>query len=131
MYLFYEPYHLCHLLAPNTIARAVLLEMLLLAPIGKPYVEVVATAKRDLKKGEVIDGIGHYMTYGECENADIKTKENLLPHRAGRGMHIDAGYSTRCGISFDDVIVPEGRFADKLYKEQEDIKEIFFLLRRF
>ena len=41
----------------------------MLAPIAGPLVDVVATAKIDLKAGEVIDGIGGYMTYGQCENA--------------------------------------------------------------
>lgn len=120
LYLFYEPYHLCHLLAPNTIARAVLLGDAALAPIGKPYVEVVATAKRDLKKGEVIDGIGWYMTYGECENADICRKEHLLPLGLAEGCILKHDIPCEQTLTFDDVIVPEGRFADKLYKEQKD-----------
>ncbi len=118
LYLFYEPYHLCHLLAPNTIARAVLLGDAAVAPIGKPYVEVVAIAKRDLKKGEVIDGIGFYMTYGECENADTRKRENLLPHGLAEGCILVNDIAKDSAITFDDVIVPEGRFADTLYKEQ-------------
>ncbi len=120
LYLFYEPYHLCHFLAANTIARAVLLGDVALAPLGKPYVEVVATAKRDLKAGEVIDGIGWYMTYGECENADIREKERLLPLGLAEGCILKRDIARDTTLSFDDVIVPEGRFADQLYKEQEE-----------
>ena len=120
LYLFYEPYHLCHLLAANTIARAVLLGDAALAPLGRPYVEVVATAKRDLKAGEKIDGIGWYMTYGECENADIRIKENLLPLGLAEGCIVKHDISRDTTLTFDDVIVPEGRFADQLYKEQEE-----------
>ena len=120
LYLFYEPYHLCHLLAANTIARAVLLGDAALAPLGKPYVEVVATAKRDLKKGEIIDGIGWYMTYGECENADIRQRERLLPLGLAEGCVLKRDIARDATLTFDDVIVPEGRFVDQLYKEQEE-----------
>ena len=120
LYLFYEPYHLCHLLAPNTIARAVLLNDAAIAPVGKPYVEVVATAKRDLKKGETIDGIGGYMTYGECENADIRKAENLLPLGFAEGCVLKKDIPRDATLTFDDVIIPEGRFAYQLYKEQEE-----------
>ena len=120
LYLFYEPYHLCHLLAPNTIARAVLLGDAALTPLGKPYVEVVATAKRDLKKGETIDGIGGYMTYGECENADIRKAENLLPLGFAEGCVLNRDVATDQTLTFADVLMPEGRFAYQLYKEQEE-----------
>ncbi len=120
LYLFYEPYHLCHFLASNTIARAVLLGDAAVTPIGKPYVEVIAIAKRDLKAGETLDGIGFYMTYGECENADTRRKENLLPMGLAEGCILKSDIAKDSAIRFDDVIVPEGRFADKLYKEQED-----------
>ncbi len=120
LYLFYEPYHLCHLLAPNTIARAVLLNDAALAPLGKPYVEVVATAKRDLKMGETIDGIGGYMTYGECENADVRKTENLLPLGFAEGCILKRDIPREATLTFDDVILPEGNFAYQLYKEQEE-----------
>ncbi|RMF91733.1 MAG: NAD(P)-dependent oxidoreductase, partial [Nitrospinota bacterium] len=64
LYCFYTPYHLCHFEVPATVARAVLFRDAVIAPQGPPCVEVVATAKRDLQQGEVLDGIGHYMTYG-------------------------------------------------------------------
>ena len=33
----------------------------------------------ELRAGQILDGIGHYMTYGLCENADIVKAERLLP----------------------------------------------------
>ena len=120
LYLFYEPYHLCHFLAANTIARVVLLGDIVVAPVGKPYVEVVARAKRDLKAGETLDGIGFYMTYGECENADIRKRENLLPMGLAEDCVLKRDITKDQTLTFDDVIMPEGRFMDKLYKEQEE-----------
>ena len=111
---------MCHFLAPNSIARAVLLGDTAVTPAGRPYVEVVARAKRDLKAGETIDGIGFYMTYGECENADIRKKENLLPMGLAEGCILKIDVPKDQTLTFDDIIVPEGRFVDKLYKEQEE-----------
>jgi predicted homoserine dehydrogenase-like protein len=118
LYLFYTPYHLCHLEVPNTIARAVLFHDAALTPLGKPYVEVVATAKIDLKAGDVIDGIGHYMTYGLCENADICQTENLLPLGVAENCIVKRNVPKDQVLTYDDVILPEGRLLDELRTQQ-------------
>ena len=76
LYCFYTPYHLCHFEYPNTVARAALFEDVAITPGEGLRVDVVATAKIDIKKVEVLDGMGYYMTYGQCENADIVALEN-------------------------------------------------------
>jgi predicted homoserine dehydrogenase-like protein len=120
LYLFYTPYHLCHFEVPNTVARAVLFNDAALTPIGKPYVEVVATAKTDLKAGQVIDGIGHYMTYGLCENADAATEGNLLPMGVAEGCVLKNDIPKDQVLTYNDVILPEGRLVDKLREEQNE-----------
>src|SRR5687768_3334516 len=75
LYCFYTPYHLCHFEVPNTVARAVLFGDAALSPLGGPLVEVVATAKKDLRAGETIDGLGGYMTYGLAENSGTARAE--------------------------------------------------------
>ena len=112
------PYHLCHFEVPNTIARAVLFQDAATAPIGRPYVEVVAQAKKDLKKGEEIDGIGHYMTYGVCENSDIVRSENLLPLGVAEGCVLKKDIKKDQTLTYNDVDVPEGRLIDNLLNEQ-------------
>ena len=81
LYCFYTPYHLCHFEVPNTVARAVLFNDAAITPLAGPLVDVVATAKIDLTAGQVLDGMGCYMTYGQCENSDVARREGLLPHR--------------------------------------------------
>jgi predicted homoserine dehydrogenase-like protein len=120
LYLFYTPYHLCHLEVPNTIARAVLFNDAALTPLGKPYVEVVATAKTDLKAGDVIDGIGHYMTYGLCENADVCQAENLLPLGVAENCIIKRNVAKDQVLTYNDVILPEGRLLDQLRTQQAE-----------
>lgn len=112
LYLFYTPYHLCHFEVPLTVARAVLFHDAALAPIGKPLVDVVATAKIDLKKGQIIDDLGGYMTYGLCENYDISLKENLLPIGLAEGCILKNDVSKDQVLTYDDVIVPPNRLCE-------------------
>jgi len=118
LHLFYTPYHLCHFEVPQTVARAVLFHDAALAPAGRPQVEVVATAKVDLKSGDVIDGIGHYMTYGQCENVARCYEENLLPIGVAENCILKRAVAKDQVLTYDDVILPEGRLVDQLRNEQ-------------
>ncbi len=117
-YLFYTPYHLCHFEAPQTIARAVLFNDAALAPAGPPRVEVIAAAKTNLKANSVIDGLGHYMTYGLCENYLTARKENLLPIGIAEGCILKRNIAKDEVLTFDDVHIPKDRISFKLLKEQ-------------
>ena len=118
IYSFYTPYHLCHFEVHNTIARAVLLNDATITPTFGPCVDVVATAKRDLRAGEKLDGIGHYMTYGQCENADIVYKQKLLPIGLAQGCVLTRDIKKDSTLTFHDVDVPDGRLVDQLRTEQ-------------
>jgi predicted homoserine dehydrogenase-like protein len=118
LYCFYTPYHLCHFEVPNTIARAVLFHDAAISPLDAPMVEVVATAKRDLNAEEVLDGIGCYMTYGQCEKADIARAENLLPMGLAEGCRLKRRIPKDRVLTYDDVTFPEGRLCDRLRAEQ-------------
>jgi predicted homoserine dehydrogenase-like protein len=120
LYLFYTPYHLCHFEAPLTAARAVLFHDAALAPIGAPTVEVISAAKIDLKAGETLDGLGHYMTYGLCENADIVRSENLLPIGLAEGCRLKNDIHKDEVISWDEVEFDQERLVYKLYQEQTE-----------
>jgi predicted homoserine dehydrogenase-like protein len=120
LYLFYTPYHLCHFEVPHTVARAVLFHDATLTPIGAPRVEVVATAKTNLSKGSVIDGLGGYMTYGLCENADITAKENLLPIGIAEGCKLRHDLAKDAVLTYHDIELPEGRLIDRLRTEQKN-----------
>ena len=118
LYSFYTPYHLCHFEVHNTIARAVIFTDATITPDHGPCVDVVATAKRDLKSGEILDGIGHYMTYGQAENADIVWQENLLPIGLAEGCKLKRDLPKDATLTLTDVEIPENRFVDQLRDEQ-------------
>ena len=67
-YVFYVPYHLCHVEAMKTVADVALDRRPLLQPTHGFRTNVYAYAKRGLRAGERLDGIGGYACYGLIEN---------------------------------------------------------------
>ena len=120
LYLYYIPYHLCHFEVSNAVARAVLLGDATLAPIGKPYVDVVSAAKINMKAGDTLDGIGRYTLYGLCENADVVAEKNFLPIGVAEDCVLKRDVAKDEILTYDDVILPENRVIDRLRKEQEE-----------
>lgn len=118
LYCFHTPFHLCHFEVPNTIARAVLFGDATLAPAGAPQVEVVAAAKTDLAAGATLDDLGHFMTYGLCENADTVRQDRLLPMGIAPGCRLLRDVARDEVLTYDDVVLPEGRLIDRLRVEQ-------------
>lgn len=118
LYLFYIPYHICHFEIPTTIARVVLFGDAVLTPKDKPYVEVIAVAKRDLKKGEAIDGLGGFTVYGECENADIARKNSLLPIAFAEGLALKEDVAKDKALTFSQVGINTNKLSWKLWQEQ-------------
>jgi predicted homoserine dehydrogenase-like protein len=118
-YCFYTPYHLCHFEVPNTVARAVDFDDAAIAPIGKPLVDVVATAKIDLQAGQVLDGMGGYHTYGLCENAEAVHQESLLPMGLAEGCRLKRDVARDQVLTYADVEFPAGRLCDSLRREQD------------
>jgi predicted homoserine dehydrogenase-like protein len=118
LYSFYTPYHLCHFEVPLSVARAVLFQDAVMSPIAGPLVDVVTTAKIDLKAGETLDGIGYYMTYGQCEKSQIVQEQNLLPIGLAEGCRLKRDIPKDQVLTYDDVELPSGRLGDKLRAEQ-------------
>jgi predicted homoserine dehydrogenase-like protein len=115
-YLFYRPYHLCHIEAMECIVDAVLDRRSLLEPLAGFRTNVFAYAKRDLQDGETLDGIGGYTCYGMIENCDdgahpgipIALAENLVLRRDIPRDH---------AIAMNDVAGLKGRADFELYRQ--------------
>jgi predicted homoserine dehydrogenase-like protein len=118
LYLFYTPYHLPHVQIATTVARAVLFHDATVTPKGKPLCDVITIAKRALKRGEVLDGIGGFTCYGMIENSEVCAKENLLPMGISEGCRLKTNVDRDQAIAYSDVELPGGRFCDRLRGEQ-------------
>ena len=121
LYSFYTPYHLCHFEVPTSLARAVLFGDAVIAAAGPPRVEVVATAKRDLAAGAVLDGLGGYDTYGEAETAAVTRDDRLLPMGVTEGCILRRDVSQDSALRYDDVVLPPGRLVDALRQQQAEL----------
>ena len=117
LYCFYTPYHLCHLEAPTTVARAVLFGDAAVTPEAGHVVDVVATAKIDLTAGTTLDGIGWYHTYGQCVDAGRSVRDGLLPMGLAQGCTLRHDVRRDTLLTYDDVELPEGRLVDRLRAE--------------
>jgi predicted homoserine dehydrogenase-like protein len=118
LYSFFIPYHLVHFEVPNAIARAVIFRDPTTRPLGGPVVEVCAVAKRDLNAGDLLDDYGMYMTYGEAVNSDEMSAGRYLPEGLVQGCQLRRRIAKDAVITYDDVVLPAGRLADRLRAEQ-------------
>jgi predicted homoserine dehydrogenase-like protein len=118
LYSFFIPYHLCNLEVPTAIARVCLFRDPISRSLAGPVVEVCAVAKRDLKAGEVLDDYGMYMTYGEAANVEEMSDRRYLPQGLVEGCKLLRDIAKDAVITYDDVVLPTGRIADRLRGEQ-------------
>lgn len=119
LYSFYTAWHMITLEFAISIARVALCRDVVIGGLGAPSVDVVAAAKRSLKAGETIDGMGGFMTYGVAENYDTSRAENLLPIGLAEGCRLKRDIAIDDVISFDDVIVPQESKAHELRRLQD------------
>ncbi len=118
LYSFFVPYHLCNLEVPTAIARTCLFRDPVSRSLAGPVVEVCAVAKRDLKAGEVLDDYGMYMTYGEAANVEEMSGSRYLPQGLVEGCRLLQDVPRDSVITYNDVVLPAGRIADRLRAEQ-------------
>lgn len=122
-YVLYRPYHLTSLETPLTVAKAVLDNEPTIIPMdGKPTAETIAIAKKDLKAGEKLDGIGGFTVYGSIETYEKARKENLVPLgliNKNTVMKIDAKKGQP--ITYDMVELDKTTLIYKLRELQEHV----------
>jgi len=119
LYSFYVPFHLTVFEVPLSAARVSLFKDKIISPLDGPVVDVITTAKKDLKSGEILDGLGQYMTYGQCENSNIVINENLLPMGIAEGSILKCDVKKDQILTYDDVNLPKDSVAVQLRKEQD------------
>jgi predicted homoserine dehydrogenase-like protein len=118
-YLFYRPYHLCHVEAMACIAEAALNQAALLEPAAGFRTNVFAYAKRDLAAGEVLDGIGGYACYGMIENCGAGGAHPGLPICLAEGVILERDVAGGAPILLEDVSYDPNSFEFDLFRRAQ------------
>ncbi|KAK4552557.1 hypothetical protein LTR86_010201 [Recurvomyces mirabilis] len=116
----YKPFHLIGLELGVSIANI----MCRGEPTGQTRTwagDVVATAKRDLKAGEKLDGEGGFMVYGKLLPAEASMKIEGLPIGLAHGLVLKVDKKQGQGLSWRDVEYSEKNQAVAVRREMEAV----------
>lgn len=103
-YVLFEPYHLCHLEVIQTIAKVALFKEETINNSTSPIVKTVTVAKKNLLKGQKLDGIGGDTVYGMVDN--ITNSQDLLPVGLSHDAIVKHDIAKDTPIKISDVILP-------------------------
>jgi len=120
-YVFYRPYHLCHVEALDAVAAAVLDGRSVLEPRHGFRADVYAYAKRDLRAGDVLDGIGGYTCYGLLENCNENASAPGIPMCLAEGVTLKRAIRKDEKISMSDLNVDVTRFDFDLHRKAREL----------
>jgi predicted homoserine dehydrogenase-like protein len=81
--------------------------------------DVVATAKRDLAAGSVLDGEGGYTVWGKLLPAERSLALGALPIGLAHGVRLRRAMGEGEAIAWSDVEIDEGEEAVRLRREME------------
>lgn len=114
----YRPTHMIGLELGISVASAALRG----EPTGAPLCfnsDVVATAKRPLKAGEVLDGEGGYMVWGKQMPAATSLQLGGLPLGLAQGIKLSRDISEGARLTWSDVEIDEADQAVQVRREME------------
>jgi len=91
-------------------------------PTGAPVCfnsDVVAVAKRDLRKGEVLDGEGGFCVWGRQMPAEASLAQGCLPLGLAHGVALTEPVAEGQVVRWADVVVDEADAAVRVRREME------------
>lgn len=106
----YRPYHLANIETPLSVAQAVLYHQTTLATKNFPVAETTAVAKKDLVAGDIIDGLGGTMVYGNIERVAIAKARRMLPLGISSQARVLRPIARGQTLTYDDVELDEQSF---------------------
>jgi predicted homoserine dehydrogenase-like protein len=102
----YRPYHYVGLELNMSIANAALRGISTGSPIGF-FGDVVATAKKNLKAGEFLDGEGGYTVWGQLVSAKHSVATGALPVALAHHVELRNDVAKGGIVRWDDVIMDD------------------------
>ena len=80
---------------------------------------MVATAKRDLKAGEMLDGEGGFCVWGKQTPADVSLRDELLPLGLAHNVKLKRDIAEGGALKWADVVYDPNDAAVKVRREME------------
>jgi len=114
----YRPIHMIGLELGVSIASASLRKEPTGAPTGFRS-DVVATAKRDLKAGEVLDGEGGFCVWGRQTPAERSLERGLLPLGLAQNIRLTRDIALGSALTWDDAAYDPTDAAVRVRREME------------
>ena len=114
----YRPIHMIGLELGISVASAALRHEPTGAPIGFRS-DVVATAKRTLKAGEILDGEGGFCVWGKQTPAEVSLKQELLPLGLAHNVKLKHDIPEGGALKWADVAYDLNDAAVKVRREME------------
>ena len=114
----YRPIHMIGLELGISVACAALRKEPTGAPTGFRS-DVVATAKRNLKKGEILDGEGGFCVWGKQTPAERSLADGLLPLGLAHGVKLVRDIAEGAALRWNDVACDATDDAVKVRREME------------
>jgi predicted homoserine dehydrogenase-like protein len=114
----YRPIHMIGLELGVSVASAALRKEPTGAPSGFRS-DVAATAKRALKKGEVLDGEGGFCVWGKQVPAARSLEEELLPLGLAHEVRLQRDVAEGQCLRWSDVVYDQNDLAVKVRREME------------
>ena len=114
-YLFYRPYHLCHIEAIAAMKLAINDRRAILQPAHGFRSNVYAYAKKALSRGDTLDGIGGYACYGLIDNCRGPGSHTGLPICLADGVVLERDLERDEPVALADVRYDPDRFDFSLY----------------
>ena len=121
-YSLYRPYHLTSLETPITIYDAIVEKEPTIVPLQGQVADVITVAKRDLKKGEKLEGMGSKQVYGTLVTHEEQKSGNYLPIALiGKKTELLVDVKKDEIIRYDMVKLDEDSLIVKLREEQDSL----------
>jgi len=114
----YRPIHMIGLELGISVASAALRREPTGAPTGFRS-DVVATAKRDLKAGEMLDGEGGFCVWGKQTPAEVSLRDELLPLGLAHNVKLKRDIAEGGALKWADVAYDPNDAAVKVRREME------------
>jgi predicted homoserine dehydrogenase-like protein len=114
----YRPIHMIGLELGISVASCALRGEPTGAPTGFRS-DVVATAKRALKRGEMLDGEGGFCVWGRQTPADVSLKQELLPLGLAHNVKLKNDIPEGGALKWSDVVYDPNDSAVKVRREME------------